>query len=101
VTAVWITTALLCIGTVAIKAAGPVALGGRDLPPRLGGIIAHLAPALLAALVVVDTFGRDHALGVDESAAGLLAAAVALAARAPMIVAVLVAAAVTAALRAV
>jgi branched-subunit amino acid transport protein len=100
VTAVWVTTALLCIGTVTIKAAGPVALGGRELPPRLAGVIAHLAPALLAALVVVDTFGSDQALGVDESAAGLLAAAVALAARAPMIVAVLVAAAVTAALRA-
>ena len=100
-TAVWVTTALLCIGTVSIKAAGPVALGGRELPRRLGGVIAHLAPALLAALVVVDTFGRDHAFGVDESAVGLLAAAAALAARAPMIVAVLAAAAVTAALRAV
>ena len=100
-TAVWVSIALLSIGTVAIKAAGPVALGGRDLPPRLGGVIAHLAPALLAALVVVDTFGREQAYAVDESAAGLLAAAVALALRAPMIVAVLVAAVVTAALRAI
>ena len=99
-TAVWVTTAVLTVVCFAIKAAGPVALGERELPPRLAGVIAHLAPALLAALVVVDTFGRDHAFGVDESAAGLLAAAVALAARAPMIVAVLVAAAVAAALRA-
>jgi uncharacterized membrane protein len=99
-TSVWVTIALLTIGTVAIKAIGPVALGGRELPPRLAGVVARLAPALLSALVVVETFGRDHALGIDESAAGLLAAGLALAARLPMLVAVLVAAVVTAALRA-
>jgi branched chain amino acid efflux pump len=101
VTDVWVTIAVLAAGTVAIKTAGPVALGGRELPPRLNGVIVRLAPALLAALVVVETFGRDHALGVDESAAGLLAAAAALAARLPMIVAVVLAAVVTAFLRAV
>jgi branched-subunit amino acid transport protein len=98
---VWVTIALLTIGTVAIKAVGPVALGGRDLPPRLGGVVARLAPALLSALVVVETFGRDHALGINESAAGLLAAGLALAARLPMVVAVIIAAAVTAGLRAI
>jgi branched-subunit amino acid transport protein len=97
---VWVTIALLTVGTVAIKASGPIALGGRDLPPRLAGVIARLAPALLAALVVVETFGRDQALGVNESAAGLVAAAAALAARLSMIVAVVVAAVVTALLRA-
>jgi branched-subunit amino acid transport protein len=101
VTAAWITIAVLAVGTVAIKSTGPVALGGRDLPPRLNGVVARLAPALLAALVVVETFGRDHALGVDESAVGLLAAAVALAARLPIVLVVVIAAAVTAGLRAV
>jgi uncharacterized membrane protein len=95
----WITIALLTVGTVAIKASGPVALGGRELSPRLTGVVARLAPALLAALVVVETFGREHALGVNESAVGLLAAAVALAARLPMFVVVVIAAAVTALLR--
>jgi branched chain amino acid efflux pump len=99
-TATWVTIGLLTVGTIAIKATGPVALGGRDLPPRLSGVVARLAPALLAALVVVETFGRDHALGVNESAVGLLAAALALAARLPMVVVVLIAAAVTAGLRA-
>jgi branched-subunit amino acid transport protein len=99
-TATWITIAVLTIGTVTIKAVGPVALGGRQLPPRLGGVIASLAPALLAALVVVETFGRDQQLGIDESAAGLMAAALALAAKLPMIVAVMLAAVVTALLRA-
>ena len=97
---IWLTIALLTVGTVTIKATGPVLLGGRDLPPRLNGVVARLAPALLAALVVVDTFGRDKALGIDESAAGLGAAAIALAARLPMVAVVVIAAAVTAGLRA-
>jgi uncharacterized membrane protein len=98
--ATWITIGLLAVGTAVIKATGPVVLGGRDLPPRLNGVVARLAPALLSALVVVDTFGRDQKLGIDESAAGLLAAALALAARLPIVVAVIVAAVVTAGLRA-
>ena len=97
----WVTIALLTIGTVAIKATGPVILGGRDLPPRLSGVVARLAPSLLAALVVVDTFGHDQKLSLDEIAAGLAAAAVALAFRLPMFAVVVIAAAVTAGLRAV
>ena len=100
-TGVWVTIALLTIGTVAIKASGPVALGGRDLPPRLNGVVARLAPALLSALVVVETFGRDHRLVVNDSAAGLAAAAVALAFKLPIVAVVIIAAVVTAVLRAI
>ncbi|MGH2947945.1 MAG: AzlD domain-containing protein, partial [Solirubrobacteraceae bacterium] len=64
-TTAWIAIALIAAGTIAIKAAGPITLGGRELPPRLGGIVALLAPSLLAALVVVDTLGADRALAVD------------------------------------
>jgi branched-subunit amino acid transport protein AzlD len=99
-TVAWITVALLAVGTVAIKAVGPVALGGRELPPRLSGVVARLAPSLLAALVVVETFGGDRTLVVDETAVGLLAAAVALLARLPMFAVVVIAAATTAAARA-
>ena len=99
--AVWVTIAVLAAGTVTIKALGPVALGGRELPPRLEGVVARLAPSLLAALVVVDTFGGEgRTLTIDETAAGLLAAAAALLARLPMFAVVLIAAAVTATLRA-
>jgi hypothetical protein len=102
VTVAWITIALLTIGTVAIKATGPVVLGGRELPPRMGGVVALLAPSLLAALVVVDTLGgEDRTLAVDERAAGIAAAAVALAARLPLFAVMLIAAAVTAGLRAI
>jgi len=97
---VWLTIGLLTVGTVAIKAIGPVTLGGRALPPQLTGVVSRLAPSLLAALVVVDTFGgEDRTIAVDESALGLLAAAGALALRLPMVAVVAIAAAVTAGLR--
>jgi branched-subunit amino acid transport protein len=99
-TTVWLAIILLTVGTVAIKAAGPLALGGRELPESMSGVVARLAPSLLAALVVVDTFGRpDRTIAVDESAVGLLAAAGALALRLPMVAVVAIAALVTAALR--
>ncbi len=98
---IWATIALLTVGSVAIKALGPVALGGRALPPQLSGVVARLAPSLLAALVVVDTFGGpDRTLAVDETAVGLLAAVAALLARLPMVAVVGIAAIVTAGLRA-
>jgi branched-subunit amino acid transport protein len=99
-TPVWITIALLTVGTVAIKAVGPVALGGRSLPPQMSGVVARLAPSLLAALVVVDLFGgEERTLAVDESALGALAAAGALALRLPMVAVVAIAAVVTATAR--
>jgi uncharacterized membrane protein len=99
-TTVWITIALLTVGTVAIKSAGPVALGGRSLPPQMSGVVARLAPSLLAALVVVDLFsGEERTLAVDESAFGALAAAGALALRLPMVAVVAIAAVVTATAR--
>jgi Branched-chain amino acid transport protein (AzlD) len=99
-TTAWLAIALLTAGTVAIKSIGPVALGGRTLPPQMSGVVARLAPSLLAALVVVDTFGGpDRTLAVDESAIGLLAAAGALALRLPMVAVVAIAAAVTAGAR--
>jgi branched-subunit amino acid transport protein AzlD len=97
---VWITIILLTVGTVAIKAVGPVALGGRELPASMTGVVARLAPSLLAALVVVDTFGGpERTISVDESAIGLLAAAGALALRLPIVAVVGAAALVTAAVR--
>ena len=99
-TTVWITIALLTVGTVAIKSVGPVAFGGRSLPPQMSGVVARLAPGLLAALVVVDLFGgEERALAVDESALGALAAAGALALRLPMVAVVAIAAVVTATAR--
>jgi branched-subunit amino acid transport protein len=86
--------------TIAFKALGPVAIGGRSLPPRVLGVIELLAPALLAALVVTQVFAGDRALVADARAVGLGAAAAALVLRAPILVVIVVAAAATAFARA-
>jgi hypothetical protein len=99
-TAVWVTIGGLAAITAAIKAAGPLALGGRELPERALAVIALLAPALLAALVLTDTFSHDGELIVDARAAGLACAGGAVLLRAPLLVTVLVAAVGTAAVRA-
>jgi branched-subunit amino acid transport protein len=89
---VWITILLVALANAAIKASGPVFVGGRELPPRAGAVISLLAPALLAALVVTETFGDEGALVLDEKALGVGVAAVALMLRAPVLVAVFLAA---------
>jgi branched-subunit amino acid transport protein len=95
------TVVLLCgLGTVALKGAGPLVLGGRELPARVVGVLALLAPTLLAALIVTQAFAGDRALELDARAAGLVAAAVALALRAPLLVVIVVAAGVAALARA-
>jgi hypothetical protein len=98
--AAWWLVALVGVATIAIKGAGPVLLGGKPLPPRIGRIIGLLAPALLAALVAISTFGGDRALVLDERAVGVGAAAVAVALKAPPLLVVVVAAGVTAVTRA-
>ena len=98
---VWITIGGLVLTTAAIKAAGPVIVGGRELPGPAYAVISLLAPALLTALILTDTFAREQELTVDARAAGLACAGVAVALRAPLLVTVLVAAVGAAAVRAV
>jgi hypothetical protein len=96
----WLVVAALVATTVAIRASGPILLGGRDLPARAMAVIALLAPALLAALVVTETFADGEALALDERAAGLAGAGGVLALRGGPVLAVTTAAVVTAASRA-
>ena len=96
----WVAIVAVALASAAIKAAGPVLVGGRELPPRVVAVIALLAPALLAALVVTETFGEDHRLVLDERAVGVAVAAAALALRAPVLLAVVLAAVSTALVRA-
>jgi branched-subunit amino acid transport protein len=100
VTEVWIVVALTGAATMLIKATGPVLLGGRELPAQLVGIVELLAPALLAALVVTQVFADDRDLVLDTRVIGLGAGAVAVIARAPLIVTLVIAAATTAIVRA-
>ena len=100
-TDVWVTIAVLSACTVAIKAAGPLALGGRELPGRVTAVTRLVAPALLASLVVYETFSADGGgLTVDARVAGLAGAGVALGLKLPMLAAVVAAAGATAAARA-
>jgi len=96
-TQIWVVVAIIGVGTMAIKAAGPVLLGGRPLPSRLTGVVALLAPALLAALVATTALGDGQEIVADARLIGLGAAVIALLLRAPVLVVVL-AAAVAAAL---
>ncbi len=99
-TTLWVTIIAVALANAAIKAAGPMLVGGRDLPPRAVAVIALLAPALLAALVVTETFGEDRHLVLDERAIGVAVAGLMLALRAPVLIAVALAAVATALTRA-
>ena len=97
----WALVASLIATTAAIRATGPIALGGRELPARMMGVIALLAPALLAALVVTETFrGEGYELTVDERVLGVAGAGAVLALRGSILAAMVVAMALTAGARA-
>jgi Branched-chain amino acid transport protein (AzlD) len=96
----WLTIGALSFGTAVIKAAGPVALGRRRPSVRVSDVIALIAPALLSALVVYETVQTgDRGIVIDARAAGVAAAAIALAARLPLVVVVGAAAGAAALLR--
>ena len=92
----WIVVVVVGAATVAFKAAGPVLLGRRGLPPNVQSVVDLLAPVMLIALVVTQTFGGDQEITVDARVVGVGAAVVAIRFRAPVIVAMAVAALVTA-----
>jgi branched-subunit amino acid transport protein len=101
VTEVWITIAVLAVATFAIRAAGPIAVGGRELPGSVIAVISLVAPALLAALVVTQTLTGDSGHPtIDERAAGVAAAGGVMAWRGSILLAIGAAVAVTAGLRA-
>ena len=91
----WIVVAVVGIATIAFKAAGPVLIGRRSLPPRVDACVELLAPVMLIALVVTQTFGGDEEIEVDARVVGVGAAIVAIAFRAHVIVAMAVAALAT------
>ncbi len=99
-TATWAALLVMAAGCYALKLAG-VSVPERVLDsPRVRAIAVLLPVALLAGLTAVQTFSDGRGLVLDARAAGVAAAAVALALRAPFLLVVVVAAAVAAALRA-
>ena len=100
-TTAWWLVLLLGIVCASLRAIGPVALGGRRLPPNLIVALEVMIPALLAAFVTTQTLTAGRHVGLDARAAGVVAAlAAALWRRSPVVV-VLAAAGATAAARAV
>jgi hypothetical protein len=95
--AAWLAVVVVGTATILLKGAGPVLAGGRELPRTGAGAIELLAPALVAALIATGAFASDERLVLDERGAGLVAAGVAVALRAPLLM-VIVVAALTAAL---
>lgn len=95
----WPLVLIASVGCYVLKLAGhvvPQSVMGR---PRVRRTAALLPVALLAALVVVQTFGSGQALVVDARLPGVAAAAIALVLRAPFLVVVVVAGVVAAGLR--
>lgn len=95
-TGVWLPIGSLALATAALKLVGPLILGGRALPANAMSVIELMASALLAALVVVETFGKGRSLTLDAPALGVAFRAIVLARRAPLLVAVIGSAAVAA-----
>jgi branched-subunit amino acid transport protein len=93
---VWLVVLVVGLGTVAIKALGPVLLGGRPLPTRVSDPVGLLAPALLGALVATQALSSGGSLEIDARLVGVIAGAIALALRAPVLLVVVLAAAATA-----
>jgi branched-subunit amino acid transport protein len=96
---VWLVVLVVGAATITLKGLGPVFLGGRELPAAVMGVVRLLAPAVLAALVVVQVLGGDEEIVIDERLVGLAAGAAALILRAPLLLVVAVAAAATAVTR--
>ena len=97
------TTAVIAgctIVTFVIKAAGPVLLGGRELPGTVQRVLASMAPALLAALVVVSALADGKHWHVGPDTAGVVAGAGLFLRTGSIIGCVVISAGVTAALRA-
>ena len=86
--------------TAAIKSVGPIALGGRELPDWFASVIVLLAPALLAALVVTQALADGDRLAVGPDTAGVAAGGLVAFRTGSIVGCAVVAAALTAGLRA-
>ena len=96
----WAFVLLLAAVAYGFKALGLVVIGHRALPPVLDRCLALVPPALIAALVVKDTFAVGQSLQLDARAVGVGVAVVAAWRKAPLIVVIVAGAAATALVRA-
>jgi branched-subunit amino acid transport protein len=95
----WLAVVLLAGVCIFMRVAVPLGLGDNR-PVWLERALAAATPALLAALVVTGTVSNGKRLDLDPRLAGTAAGAVVALARGPLLLVVVVAAAVTALIRA-
>ncbi|MCX2923732.1 AzlD domain-containing protein [Streptomyces sp. NEAU-W12] len=97
---IWIAIGVTALGCYAAKLAGLLVPAGALERPLVRRLAALLPVALLAALTAQQTFADGRTLVLDARAVGLAAASAALVLRAPFLVVVGAAVAVTAGARA-
>jgi len=95
----WTFVLLLSATAYAFKVLGLVLVGDRTLPPVFERCLALIPAALIAAIVMLNTFADGQHLQLDARAAGVGAAVVAAWRKAPLIVVIVIGAAVTALIR--
>lgn len=96
----WPLLILLAASSYGLKALGVTALG-TVVERRLGPVVSLLPAALFSALIMVMTFEEAGELAFDSRVAGVAVGALAVWRKAPLLVVVAAAMAVTAALRAI
>ncbi|MES5818312.1 AzlD domain-containing protein [Streptomyces sp. RG80] len=97
---VWIAIGVTALGCYAVKLVGLLVPSGALERPLVKRLAALLPVALLAALTAQQAFADGRELVLDARGAGLAAAALALVLRAPFLLVVAAAVAVTAGVRA-
>ena len=97
----WTLVFVLAAIAYGCKLLGLVIVGARRLPPVVERCLALIPAALLTALIVKDTFSIGKDLVLDARAAGVGLAAIAAWRKAPLVVVILIGAAVTAVVRAI
>ena len=95
----WTLIILLTLGAYAFKVTGLVILGGRTLPPIFERCLALIPAAVVTALVMKDTLTQGQELVLDARALGITVAGIAAWRKAPLIVVIVLGAAVTALVR--
>ena len=95
----WTLIILLAVGAYAFKVTGLIILGGRSLPPVFERCLGLIPAAIITALVMKDTFTVGQDLALDARALGIAVAVIAAWRRVPLIVVIVLGAAVTALVR--
>ncbi len=97
----WELVLVLAAGAYACKVLGLVVIGARTLPDVVERCLILIPAALISALIVKDTFSIGQDLVLDARAVGVGAATLAAWRKAPLVVVIVIGAAVTALVRAV